>query len=291
MTFRFTTQFTLFAFCSLFFISCSTKSIIVSSLGGFLDDAFVAVNEESDLSIAEASIASNLKLLDAMLKTKPNDEHLLLLASQGYAGFALGFVEDENKERAKELYLRSKNYAQKILLQQESFRKGFEGTVEELQSALKTSPKENIPAIFWTALSWGSSAQLDLTNPDAIAAIPKIEMMMKFVAENDSAYYFSGANFFLGALYGSRAKMFGGDPEKSQQYFEKALRINEGKFLLTQIYYAKYYCVQTQNQELFEQLLTTVDNTSLDISPEQKLTNAIAKKKAKLLREKISELF
>jgi len=267
------------------------KSIVVSSLGGFLDDAFIAVNEESDLQIAERSIASNLKLLDAMLKTKPNDEHLLLLASQGYAGYALGFVEDENQFRAKELYLRAKNYAQKILLEKKSFQNGLDGSVENFQTALNQSSSDDVPAIFWTALSWGSYAYLDLTNPDAIASLPKIEAMMKFVAEHDSTYYFSGANFFLGALYGSRPAMLGGDMNKSKQYFESALRINKGKFLLTQFYYAKYYAVQTQNQELFEQLLSTVENSSLDIFPEQKLTNAIAKKKAAILRSKINDLF
>jgi hypothetical protein len=284
-------RFSLFTI-SLFIVSgCSLTTFVSYSVSGFIENTFIAVNEESDMKIAETSILSNLKLLDGLLKSTPENEQYLLLASQGYAGYALGFVEDEEPQRAKELYLRAKNYAQKILFEKKSLQKGFDGSVEDFQNALNQSSSDDVPAIFWTALSWGSYAYLDLTNPDAIASLPKIEAMMKFVVEKDSAYYFSGANFFLGALYGSRPAMLGGDMNKSKQYFETALRINGGKFFLTQVYYAKYYCVQTQNQELFEQLLSTVENASLDIFPEQKLTNAIAKKKAKLLRKKINDLF
>ncbi|MBM4167096.1 MAG: hypothetical protein FJ218_09310 [Ignavibacteria bacterium] len=284
-------RFFLFAIFHFFISGCSLTTFVSYSVSGFIENTFIAVNEESDLKIAETSILSNLKLLDGLLKSTPDNEQYLLLASQGYAGYALGFVEDEEPQRAKDLYLRAKNYAQKILRKKKSFHHELDGSVEDFQTALHQSTNDDVPAIFWTALNWGSYVYLDLANPDAIASLSKIEAMMKFVAEKDSAYYFSGANFFLGALYGSRPAILGGDMNKSKQYFETALRINGGKFLLTQIYYAKYYCVQTQNQELFEQLLSTVENASLDIFPEQKLTNAIAKKKAILLRNKINDLF
>jgi len=49
--------------------------------------------------------------------------------------------------------------------------------------------------------------------------------------------------------------------------------------------------VQTLNQELFEQCLTRVDSTSLEVLPKARLSNAIAKKKARLLRAKIEQYF
>jgi hypothetical protein len=54
---------------------------------------------------------------------------------------------------------------------------------------------------------------------------------------------------------------------------------------------AKSYCVQVQDRELFQQLLTIVDETSLEVLPEQRLVNAIAKRKAKKLAERIDDLF
>jgi len=57
------------------------------------------------------------------------------------------------------------------------------------------------------------------------------------------------------------------------------------------VYYARTYAVQEQNQELFESLLKKVDEASPDILPAARLPNAIAKKKAKLLRSRINDLF
>jgi hypothetical protein len=64
-----------------------------------------------------------------------------------------------------------------------------------------------------------------------------------------------------------------------------------GKFLMTYVYYARSYAVQIQDEALFEELLTTVEKASLDILPEFRLANAIAKKKAQLLLSKKSDLF
>jgi hypothetical protein len=67
--------------------------------------------------------------------------------------------------------------------------------------------------------------------------------------------------------------------------------LTNGKFLLTYVYYAKTYAVQIQDQGLFETLLKKVDDAPVDILPEARLSNTIAKRKAKLLRERINELF
>jgi hypothetical protein len=145
--------------------------------------------------------------------------------------------------------------------------------------------------VFWTAFGWGSAISLSMADPNALADLPKAEGMMEFVARTDSAFYFGGADVFLGTLDGTRPKMFGGNTERSVQHFERALRINQGKFLMTYVYYARSVAVQTQNQGLFEGLLEKVDTASLDILPEFRLANAVAKEKAHALRARESELF
>ena len=114
---------------------------------------------------------------------------------------------------------------------------------------------------------------------------------MQFVAEKDSTYFYGGAHFFLATLAGSRPKLLGGNPEASRDLFERCLKINHGKFLMTYVYYARSYAVQTQNRELFDECLSTVSSASIDIMPEARLSNAIAKKKARLLKERSNELF
>jgi hypothetical protein len=272
-------------------LSGCIQQIAINSVGSIMDNGFVVLNEEQDLDIADKSIASNLKLLEAIIKSDPDNDHFLLLASQGYASYALGFVEDDSVERARILYLRGRDYGLKILNRNKKFFQAANKNVEELQAALETFRKDDVPAVFWTAVGWGSYISWSLTDPEAIADLPKVEAMMKFVVEKDSSYYYGGAHFFLATLYGSRPNMLGGDTSGSRDHFERCLKINQGKFLMTYVYYARSYAVQTQNRELFEQCLTTVDSASLDLLPEARLSNAIAKRKARILRTKADELF
>ena len=115
--------------------------------------------------------------------------------------------------------------------------------------------------------------------------------MMELVQARDSVYYHGGAHFFLGALAGSRPKVLGGDPESARRHFEACLAINRGAFLMTYVYEARTLAVQTQDRDLFERCLTIVDTTSGQADPSLRLPNAIAKKKAALLRRHIDDLF
>ena len=63
----------------------------------------------------------------------------------------------------------------------------------------------------------------------AIADLAKIEAMMQFVVQHDPAYFYGGAHFFLGTLYGTRPKMLGGDSAISRKHFEDCLALNGGK--------------------------------------------------------------
>jgi len=275
---------------ALLFTGCIQR-IAINSIGEIMDNGFSVLNEEQDLAIAGQSIASNLKLLEAVIKSDPDNDHFLLLASMGYSSYSLGFVEDDSVGRARMFYQRGKEYGLRILKKNRDFAQGFDKDIKEFRSALSSLSKDDVPAVFWTAVGWGSYISLSLTDPDAIADLPKVEAMMEFVLNHDSTYFYGGAQFFLGTLYGSRPKILGGNSDTSRMYFEKCLRMNGGKFLMSYVYYARSFAVQTQNRELFENFLTKIDTTSIDILPEARLSNAIAKKKARLLREKIDELF
>lgn len=265
--------------------------IALNSIGGIMETGFTVINEEQDLDIADKSIASDLKLLETIIREDPDNRQYLLLASEGYTSYAQGFVEDVSAERARILYLRGKEYGMRILARHRSFEAARDSGIDSFRTALASLPSDEAPAVFWTAAAWGSAITLSLTDPGSIAELPKVEAMMDWVLEKDSLYFYGGAHFFLGTLYGSRPTLFGGSPEISRSHFDNCLRINGGKFLLTYVYEARSLGVQTQNRPLFEELLNKVKAASLDILPEARLSNAIAKKKAEALMARIDELF
>ena len=104
-------KYFLIIFWLSFLISgCSIQKLAVRSMSGILDNSMAALYEETDLTLAEQAIASDLKLLEGLIKTDSENDKLLLLACQGFASYALGFVEDTDPVRAKKLYLRGRDY-------------------------------------------------------------------------------------------------------------------------------------------------------------------------------------
>ena len=267
------------------------QALAVRSMGDIMNYGFEAFNEESDLEIAQEALASNLKLVEALIKADPGNEEFLLYATEGYNAYGLGFAEDDSVERARMFYLRAKGYGMQILEKNTDFKKAERRDLASFTRALQSLPDEDVPAVFWTASSWFSYINISRTDIAALADISKATAMMDFVLQRDSTYYYGGAYLFLGAIEGSTPSMLGGNPAKAKEYFERSLAISGGKFLLADLYYAKTYAVQVQDQELFESLLKKIDDASIDILPEARLANAIAKHKAKLLRAKMNELF
>jgi tetratricopeptide (TPR) repeat protein len=267
------------------------QTLAIRTMGDIMDYGLEAFNEEGDLELAGSALGSNLKLIEALIKGDPENEKLLLIAAQGFNAYAMAFAEDDSVERARVFYVRGRDYAMRVLTRNQRIKEALDKDITSLQAALKTLSKDDVPAVFWTAFGWGSYINISRSDIGAMADLPKVLAMMEFVRDTDPKYYYGGPYLILGSIEGSVPRVLGGKPEKAKEYFERALAVNGGKFLLTYVYYAKTYAVQEQDQELFESLLTKVDEASVDILPEARLSNAIAKKKAKLLRSRINDLF
>jgi len=285
---------------------CSIKTIAVRTTGEILKDGMGAFYEEDDLPLAEHALASNLKLIDALIKGDPDNSDLLLLASQAYGGYALGFLEtkaetakledrledaEKINQRAAKFYLRAKNYALRCFDNSNPFVDLLKsGRVEDMKNYLNLFTDESVPYLFWLAYNWANWINLNLTSPQAISQLPKVVAIMEKVLEMDENYYYGGPHLFFG-IYQARPKYLGGVPKKAKEHFEKALEITKGKMLLAKVYYAKFYGVQHQQQELFVTLLKDVEAAPDDIFPEQNLTNQIAKKMARQMLKYQEDLF
>ncbi len=267
------------------------QTMAIRTMGGIMDFGLETFNEEGDLKLAESALGSNLKLVEALIKGDPENKKLLLMASQGFSAYALAFAEDDSVERARVFYLRGREYGMRVLTQNQTFKEALDKDVATFQLALKSFSKDDVPALFWTAFGWGSYINITRSDVGALADLPKVLAMMEYVRQLDASFYYGGPYLILGSIEGSMPKVMGGRPELAKEYFDRAVELTGGKFLLTYVDHAKTYAVQIQDQVLFESFLKKVDDAPADILPEARLSNAIAKRKAKLLREHISELF
>ncbi len=286
-------------FLFLFFLlsveswSCGVvQTVAVNSTTGIVDFGLKAIFEESDLKFAEQSIPANVKLLEALYRAKDdNDDHLALLLTQAYTGYALGFVEDSDPERAKALYMRGREYGLTALMKNQRFAAAFNAEPWEFKSAVDAFSDDKLPLIFWTANAWGNLIKLSIGDPAALGDLYKVNALMEFVLTRDETFFYGSAHLYFGTILATTPKNLGGKPDSAKVHFDRCLEIGNGRFLLPYVYMAQSYAVQVQDKALFESSLKKVEDASIEILPEQRLINSIAKEKAKALLAKENDLF
>ncbi len=261
----------------------ATRPLIFSSMD--------ALMSETDLELAKTAMEANLKLLDGLLEVDPDNRELLTLAAQGYTGYALMFVEDENPARAGALYQRAKNLGLRALAQRgRAFLKG-DFNARQLAGLTKRLKEEDIPAAYWTAAAWSSSISLDRTSPASVAELPRALGLMQWVYDREPAFFHSAPRWFFGAYYASVSPMFGGDVDKSKEYFQEALKAEGDNFLLGKVMMARSVAVQTLDRELYVKLLEETLTGAPDEPPDLRLMNRVAQIKARAALLKVDDVF
>jgi len=258
---------------------CSIRTIAVRTTADLVSRGIPAFYEESDPQLGAESMPGQLKLLEVLLRSDPNNPLLLAALTEAYAGYAFLFIEDKNPDRAAHLYKRAADYGLRLLKPKKEF-----------DIWLDQTGQGDVAGLYWTASALAGWANLDLSNPDALAKIPMAEKMMTRVLVLDASFQYGGADTFFGVLNSARPVIAGGNPKKGQEHFRRALSYSNGKFLPTKLLYMKYYAVTVMDEDLFRKLHDEIVNADPNELKEMRLANEVAKLKAKRLMEQIDDL-
>ena len=269
---------------------CADAGFIIKNMEPLMDELNVSMNKSSDVEMLRDAMPAGLVQLDGFIEAAPNNK-LLLRTSEAYFGYTFAFVEATNKERASMLYLKARDYALDVLLQERYFRENFDKGLDDFKASLKEFGKRDVPALYWTANNWMAWIALNLDNPEVLLDVPRVEAMLLRAVELDETYYYGGAHATLGAFYASRAKAIGGDPEKARYHFHRAFKLSHSKLLFVHLLYAQYYAYQIQDRDLFVKTLEAVVATPVDYFPEKNFANEIAKRKASVLLQDVDMYF
>jgi hypothetical protein len=272
-------------------MACATsKTMTVSATALLLEDIAKSAYRQSDLRLIREGMPAYLMLIDGMVEAVPDNERLLISAAQAHASFASAFIQDEDKDYARVLYARAKVYALRALAQtgiKDPVLKPF----DTFEADLNILDKKDVPAIFWAASCWGSWISLSQGSMEALADLPRVELLMKKVLELDEGFYYGGAHIFMGILNGSKPRIAGGNLDLARKHFLRAIELGHGKFLMSSIYYAEYYARKAFDKELFIAILRQVLDTPVDIEPDLTLLNTVAHTKAQRMLTRVDEYF
>lgn len=267
--------------------SSGCTSLIVNPL---LDPLTLSLQKQTDLQLLQDGVPSLLLLLDGLIASDPDNERLLMTAAKAYGAYATVLYEEGQVERAVTVSSKAKEYGINLLKQLPGLQNINNYTLGEIDQSLGKISPGRVGSLFWGTYGWAIWIQYQEGAPAAMADLPIVEQIMLRVVELDESYYYGGAHIFLGAYYGSRPQMFGGNPEASRQHFERALALNDRLFLLTHVAYAETYARTMFDRELYLELLTEVIEQPLADS-DMASSNKVAKVKAEKLIVQIDDFF
>jgi hypothetical protein len=267
-----------------------SKKARVGAAALLVQDVAKAAYKQSDLTIIREGMPAYLMLMDGMTEAWPDNEQLLIAAAQAYSSFASVFAADQDEEYLKLIAEKARAYALRALAQR-GFQDPIQSSFDDFEAAVQGSNKKDVPYLFWAATCWASWIMMHLDSMEAMAELPRVELMMRRALELDEGFYYGGPHIFMGMWLAVRPAIAGGDLQKAQEHFLRALDLGEGKFLMAYVYYADNYARRALDKELFVSTLEKVLETPADCTPELTLLNTVAQQKAQELLTRVDEYF
>ncbi len=243
-----------------------------------------------------------IALMNGMVLSSPDNPDLRLIQAELNGSFAFAFLEQDDPVWADFHYTTARRAAIAALAEvDDELAAALESAgSEELAALLAEQDEDAVPALFWWGFARGSQINLHRGEPSAVADLARVDQVMGWVLERDPGFFFGGPHLYFGMRHLALPASLGGDPAKGLKHFEEVDRLTGGKMLLAKVLKAQFYAptlaatpagasidevlaAQRRAWDAFYGELTAVIDAPDDLWPEQTLTNAVAKQRARAL--------
>lgn len=253
-----------------------------------------AMQQESDLDLARDAIPSALKQLEGFFVAFPDSKELPGLLAEAFCQYGAGFLQDEweaaslagdrpEAERlrhsARRILGRGINYG--LMMLPEVWSTALWQDRDQLAPLIARADGDDVPAMFWVGLGLATVIGMFPDDGELISRLPQAEALLTRVIELDDTYAEGLAHMTMAILYSSRSAAVGGNPERGKKHFARARAITGGTSLMIDVMYARFYGVTTRDRALFLDTLVRILRTAPSVSPENRLSNEMAHRKAR----------
>lgn len=281
-------------------ISCSLKKKAVDTLADVLGEAEGVYLSDEDPELIAAAMPFNLKTLETLLQSNPTHRGLLLTAAKSFVFYTYGFVEPEAdraeeddfvsaqeiRGRAARLYMRAYRYGLRGL---EVQHPGFSDLLPvEPEDAVKQLSLDDVPLAVWTAAALGSAIGASIDDAEATADIAVVGALLRRTLELEEGFEQGTIHEFLVSY---EAQTLTGSVERARRHYEKALALSKGQRCGIWLTWAESFSVTNQDRTEFNGLIEKVIAFDVDSSPENRLLNILAQRRARWLKGRIDDLF
>ncbi len=285
------------------FTGCSVKQSAMKAASDLLTASAESFATDDDPALIGEASPFALKLIETLIRSNAQDTGLLLAASRGFSQYAFGYiqqkgeeVEDKNLglarqyyERAKNLYRRAEIYGWRGL--EATHPRIQEGLHKDFPKALKAFTREDVPLMYWTAVSLGGLINLSKDSAELIAEVPIMEGLIDRALELEESYEAGAIHQFLIGYELNRRNRKGDPLQLARNHFFRAVQLSQGKLAASFVILAESVAVREQNRDEFEKLLDTAIKIDPEAAPQWRLANLLWQQRARWLLTRKEQLF
>ncbi len=232
------------------------------------------------------SLQEAMTLYAKLVEQDPNNRGHMEILARGY--YLLGVGHADSQEELLAYYDAGARWGERILGLNDAFRACVEAGSKDYQ-CLEHATAEDVPGIYWAYSNHGKWA-VAMGFATVLKHKNKLKAFIDRVYELDPDYYYAAADRGLGAYYAKAPSFAGGDLDLARKHFEESLAAAPDYFG-TKVLMAEYYCVKTQDKQLFTQLLTEVSQGDPEIYPDVVAIQKLEQQNARDLLAKADDFF
>ena len=285
--------------------ACSIKKYAIRQVGASLNSGSSVFESDEDIELVGEALPSNLKLIEALLVEVPDDRNLLLAACRGFTIYSYAYVDFEAertteedlaegrriRERAHRLYRRAHGYCLRGLdrLYADS---GLQLQSNPAGAVAVTNPKKkqrDLPVLYWTAASLGLAISTAKDDAAMLARLPEVDALLARALELDPGWAGGALHSLKIVLSGAKTGPL--DREAIDHHFQRAVELSDGQDASVFVAYAEAVAIPDQDSKLFRSMLEMSLAVDPDDTPDDRLGNLLAQRRAKWLLDRIEDLF
>lgn len=289
---------------------CMTRQMTVRVVTDTITEGLSAYESDDDLDLLGKAFPAHIKLLEAMLVSDPHNRQLLVLLSRAYGSYAFIFFDGQidsaqlivaptaaDRAHAKGLietasayYRKGSEYALRAIeIRYPDCRRQL-GTITTAGQFIHTLGIKDLPALFWYGYNLSAEINLNRESISALAGAHRVEKTMQRAIELDESYFHGVAHLVLFGYYAARSPLVGGNPALALEHYRRLKQLQGDSFLLTDLYFARYYLYHRQDRERFTEVLNRVLSQPVEVE-EFRLFNKVAMDRARIYLNATDRLF
>ena len=269
--------------------ACVPRQMGINRMASALAAAGSVYERDDDPEFVRLAAPSTLKTVEMLLSQSPDQQQLLLTACSGFTEYAYAFLQVEAQlnpgnraaasdlnARAGRMYTRARGYCLHGL---ELRHPGVTATtLLSGTEGLRVMRKEDVPWLYWTAVSWGgevSVAPMPLLRLPDVAVIRALLLRARALDESWHDGAIPEATIVLDGLPG----LLGGSARAARADFDRAEQLSGGHSAFAYVALAG----ATANAGERRRLLDAALKIDVDARPGRRLTNLIAQQSARAM--------